>query len=99
MGAEKQDRGRLQVNGEECKGCGLCVEACPPRVIQLSKRLNHYGYQTATYTDSGCTACGICFLVCPEPCAIAVLRVKNRPVTPGLAAPGPVASVSLRRAG
>ncbi len=62
----------------ECKGCGLCVEACPPRVIGMSERLNHYGYRTATYAGIGCTGCGICFMVCPEPGAITVLRLVNR---------------------
>lgn len=72
--AEKQDRGLLRVDVDECKGCGLCVEACPAKVIGLSERLNHYGYRTATYAGSGCTGCGICFLACPEPGAITVLR-------------------------
>ena len=73
MQTGKPDRGHLRVSGEECKGCGLCVEACPPRVIQLSERINHYGYRTASYLGRGCTGCGICFQVCPEPGAITVL--------------------------
>ena len=72
--AEKRDRGLLRVDTDECKGCGLCVEACPPRVIHLSMKLNHYGYRSATYAGSGCTGCGICFMACPEPGAITVLR-------------------------
>jgi NAD-dependent dihydropyrimidine dehydrogenase PreA subunit len=68
---------------EECKGCGLCVEACPPKVIAMSERLNHYGYRTATYAGAGCTGCGICFLVCPEPGAITVLRSVSRPLALG----------------
>lgn len=74
---EKRDRGLLQVDVEECKGCGLCVESCPPKVIHLSDELNHYGYETATYDGAGCTGCGICFLACPEPGAITVLRVAR----------------------
>ena len=74
MVAEKQDRGLLRVDVNECKGCGLCIEACPPKVIRLSERLNHYGYRTATYLGAGCTGCGICFMACPEPGAITVLR-------------------------
>jgi NAD-dependent dihydropyrimidine dehydrogenase PreA subunit len=62
----------------ECKGCGLCIEACPPKVIHLSERLNHYGYRTATYAGKGCTGCGICFMACPEPGAITVMRLINR---------------------
>jgi len=75
-----QDRGRLQVDTDECKGCGLCVEACPPRVIALGEKLNHYGYRTAHYAGAGCTGCGICFLVCPEPGALTVLRLKTPPL-------------------
>jgi Pyruvate/2-oxoacid:ferredoxin oxidoreductase delta subunit len=74
---EKQDRGKLRVDVDECKGCGLCVEACPPKAISLSEGLNHYGYRTATYAGSGCTGCGICFMVCPEPGAITVLRLMH----------------------
>lgn len=71
---KKRDRGLLGIDTDECKGCGLCIEACPPKVIQLSERLNHYGYRTAMYAGAGCTGCGICFMVCPEPGAITVLR-------------------------
>jgi NAD-dependent dihydropyrimidine dehydrogenase PreA subunit len=78
MDAEKRDRGMLRVDINECKGCGLCIEACPPKVIHLSERLNHYGYRSATYAGKGCTGCGICFLACPEPGAITVLRLENR---------------------
>ena len=68
------DRGWVDLDPDECKGCGLCVEACPPDVLVLSERLNPYGYHPATYLGSGCTGCGICFYVCPEPGAITVLR-------------------------
>jgi Pyruvate/2-oxoacid:ferredoxin oxidoreductase delta subunit len=78
MEVEKRDRGLLKVDVDECKGCGLCIEACPPKAIRLSEHLNHYGYRTATYKGSGCTACGICFMACPEPGAITVLRLISR---------------------
>jgi Pyruvate/2-oxoacid:ferredoxin oxidoreductase delta subunit len=32
MEAEKRPR-LAAVDVDECKGCGLCVEACPPKVI------------------------------------------------------------------
>jgi len=75
--AEKRDRGQLRVNEDECKGCGLCMEACPPKVIRLSDRLNHSGYRTALYAGKGCTGCGICFMACPEPGAITVMRLAK----------------------
>lgn len=72
-----RDRGVLWIDENECKGCGLCVQACPPKVISLSEHLNHFGYRTAVYSGAGCTGCGICFLACPEPGAITVLRQDN----------------------
>jgi 2-oxoglutarate ferredoxin oxidoreductase subunit delta len=74
----RHDRGLLRVSEEECKGCGLCIEACPPKTIAMGEHLNHYGYRTAHYKGAGCTACGICFLVCPEPGAITVLRARKQ---------------------
>ena len=59
----KPDRGLVEMNSEECKGCGLCVEACPPKVLQLAEQLNRYGYHPAEYLGAGCTGCGICFFV------------------------------------
>ena len=74
---KKPDRGKLEIDEAECKGCGLCIEACPPKVIAMSEALNHYGYNTATYLGVGCTGCGICFMVCPEPGAITVYRLAG----------------------
>jgi len=69
-----QPRGKVIVRIEECKGCGLCVDACPPTCLFLSPELNAYGIHPATYTGADCTGCGICFYCCPEPGAITVYR-------------------------
>ena len=83
----KRDRGVLRVDVDECKGCGLCINACPPKAISLSERLNHYGYRTATYAGKGCTGCGICFMVCPEPGALTVYKLaKNLAAAGGMGA-------------
>jgi NAD-dependent dihydropyrimidine dehydrogenase PreA subunit len=82
MSDKKQDRGALQIDDQECKGCGLCIEACPPKAIKLSERLNRYGYRTAQYAGAGCTGCGVCFMACPEPGAITVLRIPPRRAIP-----------------
>jgi NAD-dependent dihydropyrimidine dehydrogenase PreA subunit len=72
------DRGRLDLDTEECKGCGLCVEACPPKVLRLAAHLNRYGCHPVTYVGEGCSGCGICFFACPEPGAITVWRERVR---------------------
>ena len=69
------DKGYVEINPEECKGCGLCVEACNPKVLRLAAYLNHFGYHPAEYLDHGCTGCGLCFYDCPEPGAIRVFKL------------------------
>jgi 2-oxoglutarate ferredoxin oxidoreductase subunit delta len=73
-----QARGKVTVDVEECKGCGLCVESCPPKCLELGPELNAYGAHPAHYTGHDCTGCGICFYCCPEPGAITVYRIKAK---------------------
>jgi len=72
-----QARGKVTVDPEECKGCGVCVDACPPKCLQLLPDLNAYGIHAARYTGERCSGCGICFYVCPEPGAITVYRLTT----------------------
>src|SRR5262245_53751156 len=65
-----QERGSVQINLEECKGCGLCVESCPPKCLELLQELSAFGVHPAHYSGHGCTGCGICFYCCPAPGAI-----------------------------
>lgn len=69
-------RGAIEVNIEKCKGCGLCVVACPNDVIQLAKKVNGKGYNYAQmYQPEACIGCNNCGLVCPDS-IITVYRVK-----------------------
>lgn len=65
---------KVVIREEECKGCGLCIEACPQDVLFCQKHLNRMGYHPAGYTGEGCTGCGYCFYQCPEPGAITVYK-------------------------
>lgn len=67
-------KGKILINEDECKGCGLCVDACPTEVLSLSPSLNKFGYHPAKYSGEGCTGCGVCFYVCPEPGGITVIK-------------------------
>ena len=59
---------KLTINEERCKGCGLCVRACPKKLLQISKtKLNAKGYHTAEMTDiSACIACASSARTCPD---------------------------------
>ena len=67
-------KNRTEILIEVCKGCSLCVEFCPRKIIRLSDEINSSGYHPAEITDQEkCIACGFCYLVCPEP-AVVVYR-------------------------
>jgi 2-oxoglutarate ferredoxin oxidoreductase subunit delta len=59
---------RIVVDEQYCKGCGLCVEACPHHIIVLDpNKITAKGYHPAMLTDeSACTACENCALMCPD---------------------------------
>ena len=65
--------GRIIVDRERCKGCGLCVVVCPNQVIKLSDKPNSMGYFPAEQISENCTGCTACALTCPD-VAIVVLR-------------------------
>lgn len=51
-----------------CKGCGLCVVACPKKIIALNEeKLNEKGYAPAyCIAPDQCIACGFCYTICPD---------------------------------
>ncbi|MCP3979286.1 MAG: 4Fe-4S dicluster domain-containing protein [bacterium] len=70
--------GQVRVDDDRCKGCGLCVAACPTHSLSLSGELNRLGYHPARFLENtGCTGCGVCFYACPEPAALTVYLDRN----------------------
>ena len=69
-------RGAIVVDTERCKGCALCVEACPQDVIALAKKVNVSGYPfVEVVNQDNCIGRASCAIVCPDGC-ITVYRKK-----------------------
>lgn len=64
------------VDTDQCKGCSLCVVACPQEVIALAKKVNIHGYPYVEVAKAAaCVGCAACAVVCPDGC-ITVYRKK-----------------------
>ncbi|MBO5490092.1 MAG: ferredoxin family protein [Desulfovibrio sp.] len=57
---------------ERCKGCRLCVAACPAQILRPSGRFNRHGYEVMEMAGT-CTGCASCAIMCPD-VAIRVFR-------------------------
>ena len=66
---------KLTFDTNRCKGCGLCVEACPKGLLAIAKdKINQKGHHPAEITDpKKCAGCAFCAMMCPD-CVITVER-------------------------
>ena len=74
-------RGSVIVAIDICKGCELCIQACPQESLALSPKINAQGYHYAVLVKDNCTGCTNCALVCPD-AVITVYREKKKGKTP-----------------
>ncbi|MFA6221573.1 MAG: ferredoxin family protein [Desulfomonilaceae bacterium] len=78
-------KGRIRIDRERCKGCGLCITVCPKKKIEISPTLNTKGYYPATFLEEDiddtekieCTGCALCAITCPD-IAIEVYREEKQ---------------------
>jgi 2-oxoglutarate ferredoxin oxidoreductase subunit delta len=70
-------KGTVVVNTERCKGCNLCVVACPSDVLELYQReVNDKGYHYVYMKQPDeCIGCANCGVVCPDGC-LTIYKVK-----------------------
>jgi len=63
------------IDEEKCTACGLCVEACPKKIIHLVECKYRYhircssldkGARVRQICPPGCIGCGICVKSCPQ---------------------------------
>ena len=77
-------KGRITIDRELCKGCGLCITVCPKKQIEISDSINPKGYYPAQCKEQDapdpeaarCTGCAMCAITCPD-VAIEVYREEK----------------------
>jgi len=70
-------KGDVVINIESCKGCEVCITACPNQVLALSNEVNSKGYHYVMKVNSACVGCANCAVVCPD-AVITVYREKRK---------------------
>lgn len=84
-------RGTVLIERDRCKGCALCVAACPQNVLRLSDSLNARGYHAVELAEetAHCTGCALCGIMCPD-VVFTIYREKvQRPASKAERLPNP----------
>ena len=60
--------GKITIDENVCKGCEMCVNACPKKIIALAKdKINAKGYHPAQCVEpEKCIGCAACATMCPD---------------------------------
>ncbi len=51
----------LKIYTQRCKGCGICVEFCPKKVLAISEL-----EKVEIVNEKECIVCGQCEMRCPD---------------------------------
>ena len=65
------------IDSERCKGCGLCVDVCPKKVLEISDKVSAKGYFPAFQArPEDCIHCTLCCVMCPD-VAITIIELDD----------------------
>ncbi len=68
--------GRVVIDSEKCKGCYLCVDVCPKKILKKSSGYNSKGIYPVAFEDDKkeCIGCAMCAKRCPDIAIVEVYR-------------------------
>ena len=67
-------KGKIMIDLGWCKGCGLCIWACPQKSVKMVDQAARRGIRIACCSENAKrTGCRFCYIVCPDT-AIAVYK-------------------------
>jgi len=72
---------KLTIDETYCKGCGLCINACPKGLLSLCKEINRLGFTPAEISDENleaCVSCALCAQVCPDVAIRVAKEIKEK---------------------
>ena len=66
------------IESDSCKGCGLCIDVCPKKVLAISQEVNSKGYFPIYQANpEDCVHCTTCCIMCPD-AAISIVEAGDR---------------------
>ena len=66
-GGRKKNMAKIVVDEERCKGCELCIPACPKHIMVMAEYFNKKGYHPVKQIKpEECTGCAFCAMICPD---------------------------------
>ncbi len=80
VASRERTKAQVTILPELCKGCELCILACPSGNLSLSPELNRNGYHPVVFSYEGtrgpCSACGLCYWACPDFAVSEIRRLR-----------------------
>lgn len=58
----------IVIDTDRCKGCYLCVDECPKKLLKISEKVNNLGVKLVEFDDPNneCLGCAMCATRCPD---------------------------------
>ncbi|AOY75267.1 4Fe-4S dicluster domain-containing protein [Clostridium formicaceticum] len=58
---------KVNILEKYCKSCGLCIDVCPKKILEIGEKSNQKGYFTVVCKDEEkCIGCALCGMMCPD---------------------------------